>query len=192
MGFKSLENERVLLSLLDLKQLEELLPVASEPGLIKYSPSEIHTQELLKSYAEIAIEGYYRGDTIPLVIYDKQLQDYAGSTRFGYMDPVNKVLQIGWTWIGKKFQGSGLNTNVKLLMLEYAFETLEFEKVEFRIDERNTRSRKAVEKIGAQLEGILRRDVILSDGFRRNTCCYGILRQEWPDIKIELNRRIRK
>jgi RimJ/RimL family protein N-acetyltransferase len=72
---------------------------------------------------------------------------------------------------------------MKFLMLSYAFETMAFEKVEFRIDERNTRSRKAVEKLGATLEGILRQNVYLTDGFKRNTCCYGILLEEWADIK---------
>lgn len=64
-------------------------------------------------------------------------------------------------------------------MLDYAFTTLDFEKVEFRVDERNTASRKAVEKLGCVLEGILRKDVYLLDGFKRNTCCYGLLRTEW-------------
>ena len=68
---------------------------------------------------------------------------------------------------------------MKLLMLNYAFDEMDFEKVEFRIDERNTRSRKAVEKLGAKLEGILRKNVYLLDGYKRNTCCYGILREEW-------------
>jgi RimJ/RimL family protein N-acetyltransferase len=95
----------------------------------------------------------------------------------------NKVLEIGATWIGREFQGTGLNANMKFLMLQYAFETLNFEKVEFRIDERNTRSRKAVEKLGAKLEGILRKNVYLNDGFKRNTCCYGMLREEWKNIK---------
>jgi RimJ/RimL family protein N-acetyltransferase len=73
---------------------------------------------------------------------------------------------------------------MKFLMLQYAFETLEFEKVEFRIDERNGRSRKAVQNIGGTLEGILRSDTLMNDGFRRNTCCYGILKSEWQSIKM--------
>ena len=72
---------------------------------------------------------------------------------------------------------------MKLLMLDYAFETLEFDKVEFRIDERNMKSRKAVEKLGATLEGILRKDTLMIDGFKRSTCCYGILKEEWLNIK---------
>jgi len=99
------------------------------------------------------------------------------------IDRKNKVLEIGATWIGKEFQGSALNMNIKYLMLSYAFESLYFEKIEFRIDERNIRSRKSVEKVGGTLEGILRQNVYLLDGFKRNTCCYGILKEEWKDIK---------
>ena len=104
----------------------------------------------------------------------------------------NKVLEIGATWIGREFQGSGLNKNMKFLMLQYAFETLNFEKVEFRIDECNIRFRKAVEKIGATLEGILKKNVYLLNGFKRNTCCYGILCEEWNAIKRSEERRVGK
>ena len=78
---------------------------------------------------------------------------------------------------------------MKFLMLQYAFETLKFEKVEFRIDERNKKSRKAVDKLSATLEGILRQDTVMSDGFRRSTCCYGILKSEWPTIKSNTFKR---
>ena len=75
---------------------------------------------------------------------------------------------------------------MKFLMLKYAFETLKFQKVEFRIDERNMKSRKAVEKLGATLEGILRKDTLMKDGYRRNTCCYGILKEEWSTIRTTI------
>ena len=91
----------------------------------------------------------------------------------------HKVLEIGSTWIGREFHGSGLNRQMKDLMLNYAFDEMGFEKIEFRIDERNIRSRKAVEKLGGILEGILRENVHLLDGFKRNTCCYGLLKEEW-------------
>ena len=79
--------------------------------------------------------------------------------------------------------GPGFNHQMKLLMLTYAFETLLFEKVEFRLDERNIASRKAVEKLGASLEGILRKNKVVKNGFRRSSCCYGILKEEWPELK---------
>jgi RimJ/RimL family protein N-acetyltransferase len=179
----TLENDRVKLSLLDLSNYERLIDVASESKLVQYSPSKIDTPEDLKAYVQTAVDGYYHKTIIPFIIYDKQKKAYAGSTRFGLINWHNKVLHIGWTWIGKEFQGTGLNKNMKFLMLQYAFEEFNFDKVEFRIDERNVRSRKAVEKIGATLEGILRNDTLMLDGFKRSTCCYGILKEEWSDIK---------
>jgi len=183
MSIPYLENEFVKFTLLDLSNYEHLIPIARQDKLIQFSPSDISTPEALKEYVQIAVDGYYHKNTIPFIIYDKSKNQYAGSTRFGLIDWKNKGLHIGWTWIGREFQGTGLNKNMKFLMLRYAFEELKFEKVEFRIDERNTRSRKAVEKIGAKLEGILRKDTLMLDGFRRNTCCYGILKEEWPETK---------
>lgn len=182
----TLENERVKLSLIDLSNYKYLESIAQEKDLIYYSPSDISSPEKLRAYVELAVNGYYDKSIIPFIIYDKVRNAYAGSTRFGLISWRDKLLHIGWTWIGNEFQGTGLNANMKFLMLQYAFETLEFEKVEFRIDERNTKSRRAVEKLGAQLEGILRSNKLMKDGFRRNTCCYGILKKEWSQIKATI------
>lgn len=183
MNIPHLENDYVKLSLLDLSNYEYLLDIAQEKDLIYYSPNDISTPDALKEYVQIAVDGYYHKTTIPFIIYDKKKQAYAGSSRFGLINWKNKVLHIGWTWIGRDFQGTGLNTQMKFLMLAYVFEILKFEKVEFRIDERNQKSRKSVEKIGATLEGILRKDTLMNDGFKRSTCCYSILSEEWPTIK---------
>ncbi|MCB0399262.1 MAG: GNAT family N-acetyltransferase [Winogradskyella sp.] len=186
MNIPTLENNRVKLSLLDLSNYKHLESIAQQKNLIYYSPSDISTPEKLRDYVQVAVDGYYHKTIIPFIVFDKATQTYAGSTRFGLINWKNKLLHIGWTWIGREFQGTGLNANMKFLMLQYAFETLEFEKVEFRIDERNNKSRRAVEKLGATLEGIMRKDVAMNDGYRRNTCCYGILKEEWPGIKAEL------
>ena len=187
MNLPTLENNRVKLSLLDLSNYQHLETIAQEKNLIFYSPSDISTPEKLRDYVQVAVDGYQNKTTIPFIIYDKEKQAYAGSTRFGLINWKNKVLHIGWTWIGYDFQGTGLNANMKFLMLQYAFETLGFEKVEFRIDERNNKSRRAVEKLGATLEGILRKDTLMNDGFKRSTCCYGILKEEWAEIKAKLS-----
>ncbi len=178
-----LENKRVQLSPLTNKNYHLITKIAQEKNLIYYSPSKISTPESLKNYVEIAIN---TNNAIPFIIYDKEKQAYAGSTRFGLINHKNKVLHIGWTWIGNDFQGTGLNKNIKHLMLQHAFKTMDFDKVEFRIDERNIKSRKAVEKIGAVLEGILRQDTLMQDGFKRSTCCYGILKTEWIQIKTTI------
>lgn len=178
-----LEDERIKLELLDLSNYSHLMAIASQNNLVQYSPSDIASPAALHAYVETAVNEYYLKKSIPFIIFDKAKAAYAGSSRFMNIDRSNKVIEIGSTWIGREFHGTGLNTHLKFHMLHYAFESLNFEKVEFRIDERNIRSRKAVEKIGATLEGILRRNVYLKDGFKRNTCCYGILINDWPDIK---------
>ncbi len=175
----TLENNYARLSPLSRENYHELLPIAAEPGLLRYSPSEIASPKDLRAYVETALAEYDRKVSVPFIIYDKMVHKYAGSTRYMHIDRKNKTVHIGSTWIGAEFQGSGLNTHIKHLMLDFAFGAMEMEKTEFRIDERNMRSRKAVEKLGAVLEGILRRDVYLVDGYKRNTCCYGILNTEW-------------
>ena len=174
-----LENERVRLSSLTLENYEHLFPIASQEKLVQYSPSDIKSRESLKNYVETALKEQQLRQSIPFIIYDKKAKTYAGCTRYMNINWKHKVLEIGSTFLGREFHGSGLNTQMKFLMLNYAFEVMGFEKVEFRIDERNIQSRKAVEKLGAILEGILRENIYLLDGFKRNTCCYGILMAEW-------------
>jgi len=181
----TLENERVKLSPLTLDNFHHLEDIAAQDKLVQYSPSDIASKEGLKKYVETALEQQLRKTSIPFIIFDKATNGYAGCTRYMNIHWTNKVLHIGSTWIGREFQGSGLNSQMKFLMLDHAFDKMGFEKVEFRIDERNVRSRKAVEKLGCTLEGILRKDVHLLDGFKRNTCCYGILKEEWEQIKAE-------
>tara|TARA_R110002033_G_scaffold12528_1_gene37841 strand:+ start:19598 stop:20155 length:558 start_codon:yes stop_codon:yes gene_type:complete len=175
----TLENERVKLSPLTLDNFEHLISIASQKKLVQFSPSDIETPSSLKSYVETAIQQLEAGTSIPFLVYDKLHEKYAGCTRYMNINHKHKVLHIGSTWIGKEFQSTGLNSQMKKLMLDFAFNNLNFEKVEFRIDERNIASRKAVEKLGCTLEGILRKDVYLLNGFKRNTCCYGLLREEW-------------
>ncbi|MCX2680115.1 GNAT family protein [Galbibacter sp. EGI 63066] len=179
MNTPTLENEIVQLAPLTLENYKNLYTIASEDKLVQYSPSNISTLQALTQYVKKALELQEAKTAIPFIIYDKRAKKYAGCTRFMNIDWDNKVLHIGSTWIGREFHGNGLNTAMKNLMINYVFYKMGFEKIEFRIDERNIRSRKAVEKLGAQLEGILRKNVYLLDGYKRNTCCYGILKEEW-------------
>jgi len=179
----TLENDRVKLILLGMSNYKHLIDIAQEDKLIQYSPYKIDTPEDLKEYVQTAVDYYYHKTAIPFIVFDKKTRCYAGSTRFMNISWNNKVAEIGSTWIGKEFQATGLNKNMKFLMLQYAFEILEMDRIEFRIDERNIRSRKAVEKLGATYEGLLRKNILMLDGFKRSTCSYSILKEEWPNIK---------
>jgi len=183
MKTKTLENQRAKLLPLELYHYRDLLPLSKEVDLNQYGPSDISSPKKLKAYMNKAFIKKEQGVALPFIIYDKKLERFAGSTRFGNIDKKNKVVHIGWTWLGDDFRGSGLNHHIKYLMLHYAFEKLYYKKVEFRIDERNIRSRRAVEKIGGVLEGILRKNIVTKNDFRRSSACYGILREEWDVIK---------
>ncbi|MBT8289440.1 MAG: GNAT family N-acetyltransferase [Muriicola sp.] len=182
----SLEDSRVKLIPLSLSHCKQLLHIAMEPGLTRYSPSEINSETALTAYISQALDQRDKKLAIPFLVHDKNTGTTAGCTRYMHVDWKNKVLHIGATWLGREYHGSGLNTHMKQLMIDYAFQTLQFEKVEFRIDERNARSRKAVEKLGAVLEGILRKNVYLTDGFKRDTCCYGLFPEAWENTKTDL------
>jgi RimJ/RimL family protein N-acetyltransferase len=152
-----LENTRARLEPLSLAHVDLLLPVAQQdPELLRYSPSTVYTRELLTEYIRQALSERAAGTKYPFAIFDKYTGQYAGSTSFGAISNADQRLEIGWTWIGKDFQRTGLNRNCKLLQLSYVFETLGFERVEFKTDARNMQSRKALEQIGALQEGIFR------------------------------------
>jgi RimJ/RimL family protein N-acetyltransferase len=182
-----LENERVLIRPLVHDDIDRLLQVATEDkDLNRFSPIQIYSFKLLSQYIENALRDRGSGLRYPFTIFDKKFSAYAGSTSFLNISNRDQRLEIGATWIGGQFQRTGLNRNCKFLLLSYAFDRLGFERVELKTDERNVKSRAAIEAIGGQQEGILRSHTLMSDGFRRNTVYYGILSAEWPDLKRKL------
>jgi N-acetyltransferase len=179
-----LEDERVLLRPLLTADKNNLLHVATQtPTLVQYSPFYIHTEEYLEEYIVNALKDKAILFRYPLIIFDKLSNAYAGSTGFANVSNKDKRLEIGWTWIGQEFQKTGLNRHCKYLLLSYIFDTLEFERAEFRTDERNIASRTAMEKMGAVCEASLRSHTVMNDGFRRTTVYYSILKEEWQQLK---------
>lgn len=179
-----LENDWLLLQPLSMADIDNLLDIAtSNTTLLQFSPKQIYTRELLTQYVKDAIVFRDTKTRYSFSIFDKVNNCYAGSTAFLNVSNADDRLEIGATWIGKAFQGTGLNRQCKYLMLQYAFDTMNAHRVEFRTDERNKQSRKAIEKIGGQLEGVLREHTVMYDGYRRNTYCYSILQKEWAMMK---------
>ena len=182
-----LENARVLIRPLVSEDINHLLEVATEDrDLNRFSPVQIYSPELLFQFIENSLSERRNGIRYPFIIFDKQFNAYAGSTSFLNISNKDKRIEIGATWIGNQFQRTGLNINCKFLLMSYAFDHLGFARVELKTDERNVKSRAAIEAIGGQQEGILRSHTVMSDGFRRNTVYYGILSSEWPDLKRKL------
>lgn len=175
-----LENDIVLLRPLSKDDFKDLLPFAlNEPGLWKYSLIQASGEEGMKNYIEQAIRGRTERKEYAFTVLDKRTNEFAGSTRFYDIQLFHETLQLGYTWYGKKFQGTRLNKNCKYLLLEFAFEHKNFKRVEFRADHNNKRSIAAMKSIGCTEEGVLRSNVIKSDGGRRDSIVLSILREEW-------------
>jgi len=178
-----LENDRVILRPLELSDEPELQALANDKDLWVYGLSDLSKPGELNSYIRKALQAREEGICAVWTIIDKRTGTVAGCTRLAEISWKDERGQIGWTWIGKTYQGSGLNKAMKLLILQYGFECLNLNRIELKADERNIRSREAIKGIGATEEGVLRQHMKIHDGYLRNTVFYSILRSEWKAIK---------
>lgn len=175
----SLENDVALLRPLRASDFDNLVPFSeNEPDLWRYSLLPANGPENMQKYLDIALEARNEKTSYPYVVYDKREKKYAGSTRFYDIQPYHRTTQLGYTWYGKDFQGTGLNKNCKLLLLTFAFEKIGFERVEFRADNLNWRSIAAMKSIGCKEEGVLRSNCASPSG-RRDSIVLSILKEEW-------------
>jgi RimJ/RimL family protein N-acetyltransferase len=178
-----LENDRVLLRPLSLTDEAGLQFIANDPDLWTYGLSDLSETGQLHTYIQKAIEAREKGVCAVWTIFDKKTNLIAGCTRLAEISWKDERGQIGWTWIGKEYQGSGLNKAMKFLILQFGFEELKLNRIELKADERNVRSREAIRKIGAKEEGVLRQHMKIQGGFIRNTVFYSILKSEWSAVK---------
>ncbi|MCY1512487.1 Acetyltransferase (GNAT) domain protein [compost metagenome] len=186
-----LENSALRLRPISIADINHLLGVAiSEKTLLQFSPKQVYTKALLTEYIQNAIAFRNNKTRYSFSIFSIPDNCYVGSTAFLNVSNTDDRLEIGATWIDKAFQGTGLNSQCKYLLLQYAFETLHAHRVEFKTDERNIQSRKAIEKIGGKFEGVLREHTLMYDGFRRNTFCYSIIKSEWQTVKKGIRKQI--
>ena len=188
-----LEDDFVLLRPLQETDLEHLLPFSIyEPELWKFSLVRANGNENLEHYIQIALKARENGTEFPFIVYDKHAGRYAGSTRFYDINYGFKTIQLGYTWYGKDFQGTGLNKHCKYLLLSYAFETLGMERVEFRADNSNERSKAAMLSIGCTVDGVLRSNMPTYESeVRRDSIVLSILRKEWFEgVKDHLKKKI--
>ncbi|MDN3582618.1 GNAT family N-acetyltransferase [Mucilaginibacter flavus] len=187
-----LEDDTVLLRPLTIEDLEYLLPYAiNEPDTWKYSNVSAKHADGMTRYVETALKNRAEAREYAFIVYDKKSGEYAGSTRFYDIQPKLDSLQLGYTWYGEKFRGTKLNKHCKFLLLQFAFEELGMERVEFRADARNERSIAAMKSLGCMVEGILRSNMPLEDGGRRDSIVLSILRSEWENgVKERLKEKL--
>ncbi|ANI88176.1 GCN5 family acetyltransferase [Arachidicoccus ginsenosidimutans] len=188
-----LEDKRVLLRPLKVTDDEHLRVFSlNEPELWKYSPINAGAagEENLKKYVDMAILSRENKIHYPFVVFDKAKNEYAGSTRFYDISFLHKSTSIGSTWYGKNFQGTGLNKHCKYLLLQFAFEEMEMERVQFEADNTNEKSIAAMKSIGCVVEGVLRSHKTMEHG-RRDTIVLSILKDEWfGHVKENLRKKL--
>jgi RimJ/RimL family protein N-acetyltransferase len=188
-----LEDETVLLRALEENDLENLLEISiNEPETWQYSLVSASGRENLGKYIEQAINARANSIEFPFIVFDKKSGKYAGSTRFYDINLPFKTLQLGYTWYGKDYRGTGLNKHCKFLLLQYAFEILGLERVEFRADNNNELSIAAMKSIGCKVDGVLRSHMPTQGSeARRDSIVLSILRNEWfENVKENLRKKL--
>ncbi len=156
----------------------------------RWSPAPVKTAEDMRIYIEAALLEQAEEKSLPFATALQESGQIVGSTRFGNIDRQNRRLEIGWTWIGRPWQRTAVNTEAKYLMLAHAFETLGCLRVEFKTDFLNERSRRAILRLGAKEEGVFRNHMITSAGRVRHSVYYSITDTDWPSIKVGLQQKL--
>lgn len=187
----TLSDDRVALVPMEAKHAEELFQIQSPP-IWDYMLSRIETLEQMENLVRSALTARSQGLALPFVVVLKSSGKVAGTTRMYDFNFDYKSCEIGHTWYGTEYQRTFVNSACKKLLLEYCFETLQFQRVQFQTDETNTKSQKAIERLGAVKEGILRKHKIRSGGVLRNSVLYSIIDDEWPAVKANLQNRLTK
>jgi N-acetyltransferase len=152
----------------------------------------METGEDMRGWALDILSRAEKGADLPFVAIQLASGRVAGATRYMNIMPNDRGLEIGGTWYGPEFQRTVVNTECKYLLLRHAFETLGCIRVQLKTDLRNERSQKAIERIGAVREGILRNHMILPDGYYRHSVFYSILDTEWPEVKKRLEEMLER
>jgi RimJ/RimL family protein N-acetyltransferase len=183
----TLTGKRVRLEPLSFeKHFEGLCAIGLDPDLWKWTINVCATRDQLAAYLREALDMQSEGSALPFATVDVESGRVVGCTRFGNIEPRHRRVEIGWTWIGKPYQRSHINTEAKYLMLKHAFETWGCRRVELKTNVLNRKSRDAMERIGAKEEGVLRKHALSDAGVSRDTVYYSIINDEWPGVKERL------
>lgn len=186
-----LENEYVKLQPLENIDFDNLLEYSeNEPEIWEFNSGGANGKENLKKYIANAIKNRESEKEYPFIVFDKKSGKFVGSTRFYGIFLEMKTIEIGYTWYGKKYQGSGINKNCKYLMLEFAFDKLEMERVAFAANSKNERSLNAMKSIGCVVEGVLRNCSTDAKGERIDATRLSIIKTEWNEnVKNNLKKQ---
>jgi RimJ/RimL family protein N-acetyltransferase len=184
-----LENEHVLLRPLVPEDRDSVRAIAMDPEIWRYFVTRIQTPDDFEAFFDANLADQHAGRRVVFHITDKHSGATAGSMSYGNLAESDRRLEIGWSWLGLKFQGQGVNRWAKYLLLQHAFIELGAERVEFKTDQLNVQARHGLRNIGAFEEGTLRSFNPMPDGRRRDAVYYSVLRAEWAEVARQLAGR---
>ncbi|HKP32142.1 MAG TPA: GNAT family protein [Chitinophagaceae bacterium] len=181
----TLETPRVILRLMTKNDFEDLRKLTGSEILWKYFTKNLADDNELKQWIADAAEERKQQKRMAFVIIDKDEKQICGSTSLGNISFFDKRIEIGWSWLGETFLGTGVNKSAKFALMSYAFDVLKFERVEIKTDNQNDRAKAALRKIGALPEGVLRSHMQMWNDRRRDSIYFSVLKKEWVDVKQE-------
>ena len=186
----TLEGEHTRLEPLTGAHEQGLIAAAEEGELWNSVVTVVPRRETVAEYIAAALAGQARGSELPFVIIRKSSGAVVGTTRFYEIEPNDRRVAIGYTWVSLSAQRTAINTEAKLLLLTHAFEHWQCNRVEFITDVLNQQSRAAILRLGAKQEGILRNHMVMPGGRVRDSVCFSIIVEEWPEVKAKLKNRL--
>ena len=176
---KNINSEKVLLRPMNVNDFDKMRVLTKDTKMWYYFTADLSNESTLKNWIENAVSELKDKKSLPFTIIDPTNDDIIGTTRIGNISETNNRVEIGWTWIAKKYQGTGINGHVKKLLFEYLFIETNILRIEFKTDVLNIPARKTMEKVGLVKEGILRSHTLMTNDRRRDTLYYSLLKNEW-------------
>lgn len=187
----TLETSKALLRPIEPNDYETFLHLAKQDEeMWQYFSLNLADEAQLRKWMEMASADKKAETRRPFTIIDKMSGQIAGSSSMGNISYHDLRLEIGWSWLGKEFRSTGLNKHAKFSMMRYAFDELNFERVEFKTDVENERARQGLRKVGGIEEGILRSHMTMWNNRRRTSIYYSVLKNEWPGLKETIFREM--
>lgn len=187
----TLTGQLVRLEPMSETHLDDLSQVGLDPDIWQFMLyGQMNTKQDLQRWISEILKRQAKGKDLPFTVIHLPTGRAIGCTRYMNVEAAHRCLEIGGTWYGRAFQATGVNLEAKYLLLGYAFEFLGCIRVQFKTDSRNQQSQRAIERLGAKKEGVLRKHMILPDGTIRDSVYYSIIDEEWPDVKLYLEKRL--
>jgi RimJ/RimL family protein N-acetyltransferase len=188
----TLKGQFATLEPLSINHASELGEASKDGELWQLWYTTVPSPQTAEAYVKAALNMFDKRTAVPFVIRDNKSEKIIGSTRFCNIDEHNKRAEIGYTWYAKSHQRSPINTECKLMLLTHAFEQLDAIAVEFRTHWHNQASRRAIERLGAKQDGVLRNHQKMADGSYRDTVVFSIINHEWPSVKNGLTFKLKE